>query len=241
MYKKIGQSKTLSQRIEEEIEGAIRSKKLKSGEKLPTEIELSKSYGVSRNALREALRSLNSKGLIRIEKGRGMFVNEYSLAQAMSTVNIFLEMNASKDNFLQVIKLRQMFEPEIAAVASRYRTAIDLKELKKTIEAMAKCTPNALRKEALEDNRFHKLIAEASHNFSISVVMNPIYTLMPKFVDFIYGKTENMKENTLRYHWKIYHAIEEQNEVEVRKCMKEHLAFTEQIFIDSYKKEKQSV
>ena len=91
MYKKIGQSKTLSQRIEEEIEGAIRSKKLKSGEKLPTEIELSKSYGVSRNALREALRSLNSKGLIRIEKGRGMFVNEYSLAQAMSTVNIFLD------------------------------------------------------------------------------------------------------------------------------------------------------
>ncbi len=52
MYNKIGDTKSLSQRIEEEIEGAIRIKKLKAGEKLPTEIELSKSYGVSRNALR---------------------------------------------------------------------------------------------------------------------------------------------------------------------------------------------
>ena len=43
MYNKISDSRTLSQRIEEEIEGAIRSKKLKPGEKLPTEIELSKS------------------------------------------------------------------------------------------------------------------------------------------------------------------------------------------------------
>ena len=158
MYNKISDSRTLSQRIEEEIEGAIRSKKLKPGEKLPTEIELSKSYGVSRNALREALRSLNSKGLIRIEKGRGMFVNEYSLSQAISSVNLFLEMNASRDNLLQVIRLRQMFEPEIAAVASQNRTEEDLKVLKKSIEALDNCSPNALKKEALEDNRFHRLL-----------------------------------------------------------------------------------
>ena len=234
MYKRIGVSKTLSQRIEEEIEAAIGSKTLKPGEKLPTEIELSKSYGVSRNALREALRSLNSKGLIRIEKGRGMFVNEYSLSKAMSTVNLFLEMNASRDNFLQVIRLRQMFEPHIAAAASQHRTEEDLKHIRKTVEAMANCQPDDLRKEALEDNRFHQLIAEASHNFAVSVVMSPIYTLMPKFVDFIYGKTENMKEITLQYHWKIYRAIEAQNEYDVRRFMKEHLGYTEKMFLNRF-------
>jgi len=237
MFNKISESKTLSQRIEEEIESAIRSKKLKPGEKLPTEIELSKSYGVSRNALREALRSLNSKGLIRIEKGRGMFVNEYSLSQAISSVNLFLEMNASKDNLLQVIRLRQMFEPEIAAVASRNRTEEDLKGLKKSIEALNNCPPNALKKEALEDNRFHKLIAEATHIFPVSVVMNPIYSLMPKFVDYVYGKTGRRKENTLKYHQEIYRLIEEQNDSEVRKIMKEHLSLTEKSFFESYSNE----
>ena len=204
-------------------------------EKLPTEIELSKSYGVSRNALREALRSLDSKGLIRIEKGRGMFVNNYSLSKAVSSVNMFLEMNASKENLLQIIRLRQMFEPEIAAAASINRTEEDLLNLKQAIQAMEKCPADALTEEALEDNKFHKLIAEAAHNFSLLVVMNPIYSLMPKFVDFVYGKSENRKENTLKYHWEIFHAIEQKDETSVRAIMKEHLLFTEQTFLNSYK------
>lgn len=236
MFKKIGGTKSLSQRIEEEIEGAIRVKKLKAGDKLPTEIELSKSYGVSRNALREALRSLNSKGLIRIEKGRGMFVNEYSMTQAISTVNLFLEINSSNENLLQIIKLRQMFEPEIAALASLNRTDEDLRLLKKSIESMKNCPADAHKKEALEDNKFHKLIAEATHNFSVSVVMNPIYSLMPRFVDFVYGKTENRKDNTLYFHNKIYKAIKGGKDSEVRQIMKEHLASTEESFWNTYNK-----
>jgi len=236
MYNKITESKSLSQRIETEIEDAIRTKKLIPEEKLPTEIELSKSYGVSRNALREALRSLDSKGLIRIEKGRGMFVNNYSLSQAVSSVNMFLEMNASRDNLLQIIRLRQMFEPEIAAAASRNRTEEDLTWLKEAIESMEKCPANELSIEALEDNKFHKLIAEAAHNFAVMVVMNPIYSLMLKFVDFVYGKTEYRKESTLKYHWEIFHAIELKDETAVRAIMKEHLSITEKTFLNSYTK-----
>lgn len=235
MYKKITESKSLSQRIEAEIEDAIRIKKLKPDERLPTETALSKSYGVSRNALREALRSLDSKGLIRIEKGRGMFVNNYSLSQAVSSVNMFLEMNASRENLLQIIRLRQMFEPEIAAAASQSRNEEDLLLLRDAITSMEICPPESLTEEALEDNKFHKLIAEAAHNFSLLVVMNPIYSLMPKFVDFVYGKTENRKENTLKYHWEIFHSIEQKDETKVRALMKEHLSFTEQTFMNSYK------
>ena len=154
MYNKITESKSLSQRIETEIEDAIRTKKLIPEEKLPTEIELSKSYGVSRNALREALRSLDSKGLIRIEKGRGMFVNNYSLSQAVSSVNMFLEMNASRDNLLQIIRLRQMFEPEIAAAASWNRTEEDLTWLKEAIESMEKCPADELSKKRWRTTSF---------------------------------------------------------------------------------------
>ena len=47
---------------------------------------------------------------------------------------------------------------------------------------MEKCPADELTEEALEDNKFHKLIAEAAHNFAVLVVMNPIYSLMLKFV-----------------------------------------------------------
>ena len=144
-------------------------------------------------------------------------------------------MNASKDNLLQIIRLRQMFEPEIAAAASLNRTEEDLINLRQAIESMEKCPAVELTEEALEDNKFHKLIAEAAHNFSLLVVMNPIYSLMPKFVDFVYGKTENRKENTLKYHWEIFNAIEAGDEIGVKQIMKEHLSFTERTFLNSYK------
>ena len=58
---------------------------------------------------------------------------------------------------------------------------------------------------------------------------------MPKFVDFIYGKTENRKENSLKYHWKIFNAIEAGDKTGVKEIMKERLSFTELTFLNSYK------
>ena len=69
-FKKIGSDKLLSGKIEESIELAIRKKQYKAGEKLPTEGELCKSFGVSRTVVREALRKLSARGLVVIKQGR---------------------------------------------------------------------------------------------------------------------------------------------------------------------------
>jgi len=68
IFQNIGNKLTLSQRIERTIENAIREKKLTVGSKLPTEREMCESFGVSRTALREALRRLSARGLINIHK-----------------------------------------------------------------------------------------------------------------------------------------------------------------------------
>jgi DNA-binding FadR family transcriptional regulator len=70
IFKNIGSKLTLSQRIERTIEGAIREEKLVVGDKLPTEREMCESFGVSRTALREALRRLSARGLIKIYSRR---------------------------------------------------------------------------------------------------------------------------------------------------------------------------
>ena len=64
IFHKIGSKITLSQRIERTIETAIREKKILVGDKLPTEREMCESFGVSRTALREALRRMSARGLI---------------------------------------------------------------------------------------------------------------------------------------------------------------------------------
>lgn len=79
VFKKVGSDHALSQIIEQEIEHAIRQKKFLPHQKLPSENELSSMFGVSRTALREALRMLSARGLIQIRKGSGIFVNDFCL------------------------------------------------------------------------------------------------------------------------------------------------------------------
>ena len=83
VFSKIGTIQTLSQKIERRIEEAIQQRKLRPGDKLPSEKELCASFSVSRTALREALRRLSARGLIEIKKGSGMYVSEIQIEDAI--------------------------------------------------------------------------------------------------------------------------------------------------------------
>ena len=140
MFGKIGDSaSTLSQRIDEDIEQAIRQKVLQPGDKLPTETELCSMLGVSRTPLREALRRLHARGLIMVKKGNGMYVSELSQENALSQLNLYFELNLDQNLAQEILKMRQMFEPEIVRVAARSRTDEDLIELTETVNDLRVC------------------------------------------------------------------------------------------------------
>ena len=77
IFNSVGNKELLSQKVAAEIENAIISKKIPPGDRLPSELELCSQFGVSRTAVREALRTLSAKGMISIEKGRGIFVKKH--------------------------------------------------------------------------------------------------------------------------------------------------------------------
>src|SRR5438128_5858138 len=65
-----------SEEVRLQIEGAIRSGDFAPGERLPSERELVETFGVSRVSVREAIRSLEALGLVRVYQGRGAFVSD---------------------------------------------------------------------------------------------------------------------------------------------------------------------
>ncbi len=230
IFQHIGNKQTLSLKIERTIENAIREKKLAVGSKLPTEREMCESFGVSRTALREALRRLSARGLIRIQKGSGMYVAELNIEDAINTLNLYYDLKFDRNLLSQFIEVRRLFEPEISRLAAKNRSEEDIRELERSIIQFEECDPDNTQKEADIDNKFHLTIAKSTANPIMQITMEPIYSLLPRMRNYIYANIEGEKENTLQYHKKLLVAIREGKEDDAYRIMKEHLDRTQEIY-----------
>lgn len=79
------------QQIADTLGGEIRSRVYRPGDRLPTEGELAERFGVNRHTLRRAVASLQDSGLVRIEQGRGTFVQEDVVDYPLSSRTRFSE------------------------------------------------------------------------------------------------------------------------------------------------------
>lgn len=212
IFSKIGVTQTLSQKIERKIEEAIRQKKLVNGVRLPSEKELCERFAVSRTALREALRRLSARGLIQIRKGSGMYVSEIKIEDAISSLNLYYDLKFDSNLIAQIIEVRRLFEPQIARLAARNRTAEDIEKLRENLRALESCDSDNTQLEVDTINKFHMNMAKASGNPIVIVTMEPIYSLLPRMRNFIYANIEGEKEYTLEAQTHILQAVEQQNE-----------------------------
>lgn len=230
VFQNIGSRLTLSQRIERTIESAIREKKLEVGSKLPTEREMCESFGVSRTALREALRRLSARGLISIHKGSGMYVSEINIEDAIKSLNLYYDMKFDSNLLSQIIEVRSIFEPEIARMAAMNRSEEDLKEMEDNIIEFERCDPDDTQKEADIDNRYHLLITKAAANPILQITMEPIYMLLPRMRKYIYGNIDGEKSHTLEFHQELHRALKNKDPEKAQAVMKDHLSHTSEIF-----------
>lgn len=223
IFKKIGDKITLSQKIERRLESAIREKKLPIGSKLPTERELCESFGVSRTALREALRRLSARGLIEIIKGSGMKVTGLKINDAIDTLNLYYDLQFDRNLIAQIIEVRKIFEPEIGRLAAIQKTEQDILDIENNLSKFRNCNPDNTQLVSDLDNKFHLLIVKATHNPIIQVTMEPIYALLPRMRNLIHANIDGEKEITLKYHTEIFDAIKNNGEKRVIALSKKHL------------------
>lgn len=226
-FKSVGKSQLLSQRVEEEIEEAIRTRSLSPGARLPSELELCEQFGVSRSAVREALRVLSARGLVRIEKGRGMFVNEVSADTVSNPMELYLFMNYGQEDSLHVIHARQLIEPHIAEQAALHHSAKDAERLRKDIEDLKNCT-GSMKELSDLDMSFHMHIAKACGNPIVPLLLDPIHRMMPRIKATVYAAIGDAKDAAVEWHGNILEAILEGDPEKARECMSKHLEIAEE-------------
>lgn len=226
MFKSLEERVPLKEIIVKQIEGAILNKKYLPGSKLPTETELGKQFGVSRTAVREAIQILSARGLIYVEKGRGIFVNKITSESVIDPFKNYLRLKLDKDSVLDLTHARQMIEPSIAREAAKNRKEEDIQILQKDILALENCGDNYEELAAL-DMLFHLDIAKATHNAVIPLIIQPVHSLLPKIKPYVYAKVEDSKESALVWHKKIFEDIIKSDGDAAFMDMMEHLRMAE--------------
>ncbi len=161
-----------SGRIVEQIEQAITTGELRPGDRLPSERDLMTTFEVSRPTVREALRVLESSGLVRSRHGdpRGPEV----LAASPATLYKSLTRLARLDvvSLLELVQFRIMLEGTACALAAQRRTEDQLAELEAAIATMGAVMADGLAAFSRADVDFHATVWHASGNQLIEIVGN---------------------------------------------------------------------
>jgi GntR family transcriptional regulator, transcriptional repressor for pyruvate dehydrogenase complex len=155
------------QDVVSQIEEAILSGRLQTGQTLPSERELKETFHISRGTLREALRVLEQKGLIeiRLGVGGGSVVRSVETDQVSESLGLLIRSQRVSLNHLG--EFREALEGIIAAQAAERRTPEDVARLKALVAEARDCVDAgpARRDEFLEaDKRIHLAIAGATGN-----------------------------------------------------------------------------
>src|SRR5947207_13477576 len=116
MYK-IVRSSRLYEQIVQQVEESIHKSVLKPGDQLPPERELAQQFGVSRTAVREAVKALREKGLVEAYPGRGTFITDGTSQAVRQSLDLMVKIGQPEGS-QYLAELRAILEPEIAALAA---------------------------------------------------------------------------------------------------------------------------
>lgn len=150
---------SLVEQVVSQIESLIESGEWKIGNQIPPEMDLIKQFDVSRNTLREAVRSLVYAGLLVTKQGKGTFV------KSSSALGVAFQRRIQQSSLLETLEVRHALEREGAQLAALRRDQEDIEQMRIHIEACRKAA-EAKDSKAYEeaDIQLHKSIMGSSHN-----------------------------------------------------------------------------
>jgi GntR family transcriptional repressor for pyruvate dehydrogenase complex len=220
-------STRIYEEIVRQIKQMISEGRLKSGDRLPPERDLAEKFVVSRTSVREALRALESLGLVEIRPGEGTFVRKVSVESLIEP--LALVMLAQREAIGELFEARHLLEPSIARLAARRATREEIDEMTRILEDQAKEIA-AGRTGLAQDAAFHAAIASAAHNRAITRVVHAIMDLLTQSREESLN-TPGRPTRSHQDHQRVLAAIARHDEAAAEQAMLEHLVAVEALVL----------
>jgi len=227
LYQPIRMGKgALSEQVAHQIIDLIADKRLKAGTRLPSLDELASFLGVSRTAVREAIKLLDAWGVVTVKHGVGTFVAEQ--AGDALRVPFQVSMERGEKSIRNLLQLREVLEPGIAGLAAEHALPEHLSEMQEALGRM----DHTLTTDADEFNKadmaFHVALAKATGNDLFLLVISPIVDIFHDLYHVAH-RVPGAAARGQAFHWIILKHIEAGNAEEAREAMRAHM---KQVWVD---------
>lgn len=211
--------KSLPQKIAEDIIAFILEENLKPGDKLPNETVLCQRLNVGRSSLREAMRALASRNIVTIRQGSGTYI-----ASSTGVVDDPLGLsfiNNKKKLIHDLMEIRFLLEPSIAALAAMHADDTEIKKICKLCDDVEELL-KAHKDHSDKDIELHTAIALSSKNIVVPRLVPVIFRSIPLLIEST-GNT--LCNETIESHREIADAIAAHDAVRAHDAMYLHLVY----------------
>lgn len=197
------------------------------GERLPTEAELVRLFGVSRPSLREGLKALMRKGLVESRTRRGTIVlgKEHWDVLDPDVLRWMAAAPPDPEFLISLLEARTVFEPAAARLAAQRATPAQIVQIERAYRNMAAALPHDVEGCCEHDLALHEGIIAASGNVLIRRLATAIRTALLALFRTSANARESY-ENSLAEHWAVVAAIRKRAPDEAEQAMRRLLAGT---------------
>jgi GntR family transcriptional regulator, transcriptional repressor for pyruvate dehydrogenase complex len=231
-------TKRIYQEIIRSFVDFIANEEIQIGDKLPSERELAERFGVSRPSVREALRVMQTIGLVDIKAGGGAYLTEFNLGPFLDLLApLFLK----RKNFgLELLELRRVLEVRAAELAAEQIGTADLTVLERILADMENTADDDYDEGVRRDVAFHKTLFESTENIVLIKGSELVNTLMEisiadaRKLVLEYAETP---DQLYEEHRNIFDAIRAKDPRKAAEAMKTHLEMVRKAYAEYYRKQ----
>jgi DNA-binding FadR family transcriptional regulator len=219
--------KSLVDVVADELLDQIVAGDLAVGDALPTEAELGEKFEVSRVTVREALRALSSRGIVRVMSGIGSVVAPLSQWQSLDAILRYTSARGDDgDVALQLIAVRRMFETEAASWAATRLVATDLTELASALALMEDAHARAdVAAFVAADLRFHDIILRGAGNVFLAALFRPLASVLAERRAET-SRVPEIQDHAIVEHRAVLQALRARDADGARRSMDHHMQQT---------------
>ncbi|MFE5429970.1 MULTISPECIES: FadR/GntR family transcriptional regulator [Bacillaceae] len=208
--------------VAEEIENKINKGIYEEGEKLPSERELTQSYNVSRNVIRQALTILREKGLITIKPGKGAYITKIKDTLVTETLKRVIDKYDSSIEDIQ--EVRHELETLVIKLAVKKASSDNIEELKSICNQMDEDI--SISSFLDWDLKFHRTLASSTQNPIFSVLVNSFFDMTEHTTFLLTNYTSsfiNVMDKAQEHHWMLIKSIESRDVDRAILVMHDHM------------------